>query len=193
MGEDTKVENVENVVAVPEEKPEGAVEEVATKQEEPDKAVEEIKVDEPKTEDPEKVEEPEKKEEVKAEPEKVETPKESDEADKPVITQEVEQLTGTVKSLESKVAGYEAVLTQIMETKKAKVPEEFLELIPEGDVATQLAWLNKAEERGLFNKVAPEVQVGKPTMVYRAENAVNKELTATQKLSNSFSEIFNKK
>lgn len=169
------------------------------------KPVEEIKaVDEPKgeeppatVEEPNPVEEPTPVEETKpVEPDKEEVEVEADTT--PLVEEvkglqfEKEALLSTIKDLENNVETYEAVIRALVDTKKEAVPAEYAELVPEGTPIAQLDWLNKAEAKGLFNKANAQIEIGRQSKVHKVAPDSNVKLTATQKLSNSFGEIFGK-
>lgn len=117
------------------------------------------------------------------------------------LSTELEKIQGTadsykaeIKALTDKTASYEAVITQLIEAKMANVPEDMAELVPAGDVVQKLEWLNKAEAKGLFGRANPQVEIGKQMRVHK-ENPrdLQRGLTATQKMSNSFGNYFRKK
>lgn len=66
------------------------------------------------------------------------------------VNSEVESLTNT--------------LTQVVEDMKSKLPENFKDLVPEGDVKVQFSWLQKALKNVNTNdkKNPPNVEIGKP-------------------------------
>lgn len=67
----------------------------------------------------------------------------------------------TTSKLEAQVKSYEALLTEMVETKLKAVPEDMHELIPDGlSLEQKLAWINKAEAKGLFKK--EKVVIGQP-------------------------------
>lgn len=89
--------------------------------------------------------------------------------------QEVETLTVEVGNLEKEVSEkdavikeYEELLGDMVETKMNQVPADLKDLIPDNmDLKQKLAWLEKAESKGIFNKEKkkPDVEVGKPMNV----------------------------
>lgn len=118
----------------------------------------------------------EKKEDSKKEPEEakvdVETLKQ-ELAEAQAKAQEVEALNSEVTNLKNEVADkdaqiqeYETLVGNMVESKMNQVPADLKDLIPDNmDLKQKLAWLEKAEAKGIFNKEAkkkPNVEVGKP-------------------------------
>lgn len=67
----------------------------------------------------------------------------------------------TAEKLEGQVKKYESLIENMVEAKVKTIPEEYTELIPEGLSSEQkLAWITKAEEKGLFKK--EKVKIGEP-------------------------------
>lgn len=77
---------------------------------------------------------------------------------------QISELTGIKSEFEStktKVEEYETTLNKIVETKSAKVPENFKSLMPKNaNIVETLEWLNNAESTGLFG--SKDVEIGKP-------------------------------
>lgn len=133
------------------------------------------KVEEPK-EDEKPKEEQEKKDDPKVDPQVDETEKlkgEIKELKKTAkeyenLTKKMDDLSVETEKNKGIIAGYEALLTNIIETKLEAIPTDLKELIPENmDLVQKLTWLEKAEKRGLFNKQEKkkDVEVGKPLNV----------------------------
>ena len=72
---------------------------------------------------------------------------------------ELEQM----KAYQNRATELETVISSMVESKLESIPQEMHDLIPTNLTAEQtLAWLNKAESKGLFGK--PEVkEIGKPS------------------------------
>lgn len=69
----------------------------------------------------------------------------------------------TTKKLEGQVNQYETVMTELVTTKLSAIPEDMRDLIPDGlSTEQKLAWINKAESKGLFKKQQTTVAVGTP-------------------------------
>ncbi|MDR7207589.1 hypothetical protein [Priestia megaterium] len=67
------------------------------------------------------------------------------------------------KKYESRTQELESVINGMVETKLKSIPEDMVDLIPANLSAEQtLAWLDKAESKGLFGKPEPK-EVGKPS------------------------------
>lgn len=73
-------------------------------------------------------------------------------------------ITETTSKLEDQVKSYETLMNEMVQTKLQAIPEEMQDLIPEGlSTEQKLAWINKAEAKGLFKKEEkPKVVVGQP-------------------------------
>lgn len=157
---------------------------IKTPEEKVEDKKEEIK--EPKAEEgKEEEKKPEDKKEEKAEPKKEDSKKEPEEArvdvealkqelaEAQAKAQEVEALNTEVTNLKNEVADkdaqikeYESLVGNMVEAKMNQVPTDLKDLIPDNmDLKQKLAWLEKAEAKGIFNKEAkkkPNVEVGKP-------------------------------
>lgn len=107
---------------------------------------------------------------------------------------QIKKEQGKVEQLKDKVKTLESVVSGLVETKLKELPENLHALVPEGDSVAKLAWLNKAEESGIFNKQtkAPNVEIGKPMTLGNPNEKAESNLTAQQKLSNYFSNYFKK-
>lgn len=91
---------------------------------------------------------------------------------KSTLEQQLSDLQGQLNQLKTdgdtsknKVAEYESLLNEIVNSKLESVPEKFRELVPKNlSVKEQLAWLNKAETNGLFGTTNTnnELEIGKP-------------------------------
>lgn len=132
---------------------------------------------EPKAEEVKKPEEKkEEKKAVKTEPEEAKVDVEAlknELAEAQAKAQEVETLNVEVTNLQKEVADkdsqiqeYETLVGNMVEAKMNQVPADLKDLIPDNmDLKQKLAWLEKAESKGIFNKEAkkkPNVEVGKP-------------------------------
>lgn len=107
--------------------------------------------------------------------------------------EEFNTLKTTHKETVDKLSSYEKVLNTIVESKLKEVPEDYKDLIPEGDLVKRLDWLNKADEKGLFGNKS-EQPIGKRTKANSDD--VKKEvgnLSPVQSMSAAFGEIFSKK
>lgn len=112
------------------------------------------------------------------------------------LTSQVKKEQKKVEALKEQVKSLEAVVSGLVEAKLKDIPEEYHALIPEGDSASKLAWINKAEESGIFKKAAPNnpnIEIGKPLNLGNPQDKAVSNLTAQQKLSNYFSNYFSKK
>lgn len=89
-------------------------------------------------------------------------------------TLEYQNAQAQVATLENKATAYENVITNMVETKLAGIPEELHDLIPANlTVAERLDWINKAEAKGLF-ATKKEVEIGKPMNVPHPEQDFSK-------------------
>lgn len=96
-----------------------------------------------------------------------------------------------VDGLKDQVKGLETVVSEIIDAKMLSIPEEFHALVPEGNMVAKLAWINKAEGSGLFNKKGnPDVEIGKPLNLGNKNEKATSNTTAQQKLSNYFSNFY---
>lgn len=74
---------------------------------------------------------------------------------------EYEVLKANYDTIEARKAELEGVVNSLVETKLKNVPDEFKDLVPDNLSAEQkLDWLNKAEEKGLFNPKKNNVPIG---------------------------------
>lgn len=64
-----------------------------------------------------------------------------------------EEVKAANEAATAKVEVYEATLSKLLEAETANIPEDKRGLIPDGDVASQLAWIAKAKEAKLFEPV----------------------------------------
>ena len=166
-----------------------------------------VKVDEPVKEPiKEPTQEPTKEPKEPSEP--VRENKEPKEPKEPATdySKEVENLRAEIVTLTEKAGKVETVskenetlkkdieelITKLVETKLGQVPEEYKELIPDNlDLTQKLNWLDKAEAKGLFNKVEkkkPNVEIGKP-MNIEPENVDTTKLTGSQLLKLAYNTI----
>lgn len=61
-------------------------------------------------------------------------------------------------SFETRASELETIINQMVETEVAAIGEDFADLIPPGlSPEAKLAWINKAKEKGLFVKQAPDI------------------------------------
>lgn len=98
-----------------------------------------------------------------------------------------------VELLKGQVDGLEAVVSGLIDTKMQTIPEEYHNLIPDGNLISKLDWMNKAEASGLFSaKKNPNVEIGKPLNLGNKDEKANSNTSAQQKLSNYFSNFYNK-
>ncbi|MDF2010203.1 hypothetical protein [Priestia megaterium] len=68
----------------------------------------------------------------------------------------------TTEKLEGQVKQYETLIGEMVTTKLQAIPEDMHDLIPEGlSTEQKLAWINKAEGKGLFKK-QKTVEIGTP-------------------------------
>lgn len=75
---------------------------------------------------------------------------------------ELNSLKTSNEQVVAKTEAYEKVLTEIVESKMALIPENLKELVPQTSSLTdQLSWLNKAEQSGLFGN-NKHFEIGKP-------------------------------
>lgn len=89
-------------------------------------------------------------------------------------TLEFKDTQAKVAALEHKNTEYETVITNLVETKLAGIPEEMHDLIPVNlTVSEKLDWISKAEAKGLF-KAKSTVEIGKPTNVPHPEQDFSK-------------------
>lgn len=108
------------------------------------------------------------------------------------VSKENETLKKDIETRDTQIKQYEELITKLVETKLAQIPEEYKELIPDNLELTQkLSWLEKAEAKGLFNKVEkkkPNVEIGKP-MNIEPDNVDTTKLTGSQLLKLAYNTI----
>lgn len=99
-----------------------------------------------------------------------------------------EKHNATIETLQA----YESILADIAESKIKNVPEDYHDLIPEGDVVKRLDWLNRAEEKGLFNSNSKANEpLGRKTRGNdKGERESEENLTAVQKIAGAFREHY---
>lgn len=169
------------------------VEEPVADPAEPVEPVEEpVKEPEETVEDPEETEEPVEEPEVNLD----DLLKDISDKDKQLETVKAEYEAGKkqAKALNKEVERLNGVIGGLVEERVKAIPEEFRDLLPAGDVVEQLAWLNKAEAKGLFTKTqAPEVEIGRPLKVTTGTAQTGVALSSTEKMSNAFSKVFAKR
>ncbi|WP_416147902.1 hypothetical protein ACM26V_16865 [Salipaludibacillus sp. HK11] len=68
------------------------------------------------------------------------------------VVEEVEEVLENPNPLEEKVTQYEEMFNQMLVTKLESVPEEYKDLVPEGDTTFKLKWIDSAIAKGLFSK-----------------------------------------
>lgn len=108
------------------------------------------------------------------------------------VSKENETLKKDIETKDTKIKEYEELINKLVETKLEQIPEEYKELIPDNlDLTQKLNWLDKAEAKGLFNKVEkkkPNVEIGKP-MNIEPENVDTTKLTGSQLLKLAYNTI----
>lgn len=153
--------------------------------------------EEKKPEEPKKVEEvkkvEEKSEDVDVDGLKKELEEAKAEASKVVeLNSTIETLQKDVQSKDSVIKTYEELVSNLVNTKMANVPEEYKDLIPENlDLMQKLSWLEKAEAKGLFNKEEkqkPNIEIGKPLNV-EAPKVDTSKLSGSQLLRMAYQTI----
>lgn len=114
-------------------------------------------------------------------------------------TNELTSTKDTAKSAKEKAEAYEAALAKVVEEKKAVIPENVLQLMPESMSTTnQLDWLEKAasvvpqKQEDPAEKPAVIDSIGKPTPVAEAPELDTSKLTPYQKMTAALGELFNK-
>lgn len=174
---------------------------------------EEVEIKEPEEKNPEDALKSEPEQEIKeAEPEskKEEEAPQDDKVDVTQLLKDIEDKDEQVKTLSDKItefndlkvthkqtadklASYETVLNTIVEAKLKEIPEDYKDLIPEGDLVKRLDWLGKASEKGLFGNKT-EKPIGKKTNTNTtAEKKQPENLTPLQSMSNAFGDFFSQK
>lgn len=107
-------------------------------------------------------------------------------------SQDLEGYKTKTTQAEERAKELENVVNELVENKLKDIPEDFKDLIPEGMSAEQkLAWISKAESKGLFKKSA-DVEIGKPMNNGAPQIDVNK-LSAQDKILFAFNSITKKK
>lgn len=108
------------------------------------------------------------------------------------VSKENETLRKDIETRDTQIKQYEELISKLVETKLEQIPEEYKELIPDNlDLTQKLNWLEKAEAKGLFNKVdkkKPNVEIGKP-MNIEPENVDTTKLTGSQLLKLAYNTI----
>lgn len=89
-----------------------------------------------------------------------------------------------VESLNKELTG---VIQGLLETKLKSVPEEFHELIPENlSVAQKLAWVDRADQKGMFGGGKIEEPIGGMTNPTQSNVVDDNKLTPLQKMAMAF-------
>lgn len=161
-----------------------------------DKPVE-VKVEEPEV----KVEDPEIKEQLETALKSVsdleaELSKAQDQiAEYDELHKELTETKTAIEKAEGTIKEYEDLLNKMIDNKMKMVPEDFKDLIPSNlNITQKLEWLNKAEEKNLFNKKnAPEIEVGKPMGSGVQDNQIDVDsLSNSGLLSLAYNRVFKK-
>ena len=107
---------------------------------------------------------------------------------------ELETYKAKIKEMEQASESNNKLVSEIVEAKKNSLPKEIQELMPDGTLEQQLAWLNKAEQSGLGapKKEKPNVEIGKPMNMGVPQNTDTSKMTPQQKLSSYFAQVFTK-
>jgi len=106
--------------------------------------------------------------------------------------QDLEGYKAKTTQAEDRAKQLENVVNELVENKLRDIPEDYKELIPEGMSAEEkLAWISKAESKGLFKKSA-DVEIGKPMNNGAPQIDVNK-LSAQDKILFAFNSLTKKK
>jgi hypothetical protein len=72
-----------------------------------------------------------------------------------------EKALSELKPQAERAIALEAALREYLDAEKADVPKEYVDLIPDGDVTQQLAWIRTAKTKGLFTpRTAPKTDAG---------------------------------
>lgn len=109
------------------------------------------------------------------------------------MKQESEKTTSSIEDttakLETQVKQYESLMNEMVETKLKAVPEEMHDLVPDGlTVEQKLAWLNKAEAKGLFKKEQPVIGTPLNHSAELQQKEKMKSMNPLQLLSSFYSE-----
>lgn len=77
---------------------------------------------------------------------------------------DLEKVTQNYKSTQKRVEVLEGVINELLEAKLENIDEKYHDLIPENLTPEQkLAWVVKAEKKGLFGNTNAEIPLGEPT------------------------------
>lgn len=77
---------------------------------------------------------------------------------------DLEKVTQNYKTAQERVEVLEGVINELLEAKLENIDEKYHDLIPENLTPEQkLAWVVKAEKKGLFGNTNAEIPLGKPT------------------------------
>lgn len=77
---------------------------------------------------------------------------------------DLEKVTQNYKSTQKRVEVLEGVINELLEAKLENIDEKYHDLIPENLTPEQkLAWVVKAEKKGLFGNTNAETPLGEPT------------------------------
>lgn len=110
------------------------------------------------------------------------------------LTAKVDELTNALATKDSEIVelkAYEQAITDLLDVKKASIPDELVDLLPEGNALQQLAWLSKAEGKGLFKKKEnPEVEIGTFIETPTDEQRQTDNLSARDLLSAGVKQLF---
>lgn len=101
---------------------------------------------------------------------------------------QVADLTTKHQSASERVTALEGILGGMLETKMTAIPEEFHELIPEGmSLEQKLAWIDKAQAKGMFKKQEDEVVIGEATSRKAEPKVDTKTMSPIEKILASYS------
>jgi hypothetical protein len=107
-------------------------------------------------------------------------------ADLNTKTQSEQTLTEQLETLKTKSTEYSDMINGMLEAKMNTIPEEFQELVPSNlDTKEKLAWIEKAQEKGLL-KSQTEIPVGGSTNPKPSGNIDLNKLSPIQMLSNGY-------
>lgn len=77
---------------------------------------------------------------------------------------DLEKVTQNYKTTQKRVEVLEGVINELLEAKLENIDEKYHDLIPENLTPEQkLAWVVKAEKKGLFGNTNAEIPLGEPT------------------------------
>lgn len=185
--ETLKEETSKEQTKEPEDKAKDSTEE--TKEPEPKAEQETIE-----TKDKEKQETKEHKEVpvVTEKPKEKEQSKESIKEDG-ISAADYKKLVDDYSDTKSKAEKLEGAVKTILDNKLAAIPDEFKDIVPDVDDLAKLAWLEKAESKGLFTKKEnPEIEIGGKLKVDPPVTKSQEKLTPQQRLANYFSTAYKK-